>query len=89
MAVENFVGVLRKFEAVGLAAAFAVEDADLDLGRMSGKDGEVGAFGVGRRAKRIGLAFTDAHKNPLLGNTGRGRLPGNDNTRTDETFHAS
>ena len=64
VAVEDFVGELRKLETVGLARAARVEQANLDLRRVGGKDGEVRALCIRRGAERIRLAFANFHLKP-------------------------
>ncbi len=65
VAVKDFVGVLGELEPFDLAPVRRVEDANVDPRRVGGEDREVGAVGVRRRAKRIGLAFADAHESSV------------------------
>ena len=62
VAVPDFVGVLGQADAFDLALAAGVEQAELDLGRVGGEQGEVDPQPVPRGAKRIGQAFREARR---------------------------
>ena len=49
-AVPDLVRVLRQLDALGLAIAASIEEADLDFGRVGREEGEVDAFAVPGRA---------------------------------------
>src|ERR1700704_3624261 len=53
IAVPDLVGVFRHLEALDLAPPRRVEQAELELGGVSGKDGEVDAESVPGGAQRI------------------------------------
>src|SRR3546814_10760155 len=53
VAVPDLVGVLRQGDALQLAAAGAVEEAELDLLGMGGEEGEVHARAVPGGPERI------------------------------------
>jgi len=57
--VKYLVCVFRKLDTVGLFPVETVEDADLDLGRVSREEGEVGAFAAPGRPEGIWKAFFD------------------------------
>ncbi len=59
IAVKNLVGIFGQFDAAQLAFAFFVEQTDLDLGGVGGKQGEIGALAVPVRALRIGQTLFD------------------------------
>ena len=44
MAMENLIGKFRQFEALELALAVAVEEADLDFRGVGGKDRKFAPF---------------------------------------------
>ena len=54
--VPDVLGVLRQGDAVGLAPAGAVEQAEIDARRVGGEQREVGAAPVPGRAERVGRA---------------------------------
>jgi hypothetical protein len=56
VAVEDFISIFGQFDA-GLSVA--VEQADLDLGGIGGKQCEIGTPAVPVRAQRIRQAFFD------------------------------
>ena len=57
--VEDLIGVFGQLEPRDLLVAGAVEEADLDLGGVGGKERKVGALAVPARAEREGRAFPD------------------------------
>src|SRR3546814_147782 len=59
VAVPDLVGVLRQGDALQLAAAGAVEEAELDLLGMGGEEREVHARAVPGGPERIGVAGTE------------------------------
>ena len=72
VAVPDLIGVLGKREPVQLAPAALVEQAELDLFRVRGKEGEVNAFAVPGRAERTRLTRID-HGSPDSDHTGSSR----------------
>ena len=58
--VPDLVGILRQGDALDLAPAALVEQAELDLGGVGREQGEVDAQPVPGGAKRIGEAFRQA-----------------------------
>jgi hypothetical protein len=57
--VPDFVGVLGKLQALELALAAIIEEAELDLAGMRRKQRKVDAETVPRRAKRKRAAFRE------------------------------
>ena len=60
IAVPDLIGVFGQFDAFQFLLALAVEQAQLDLGGMRGKQRKVDAQPVPGCAQREGLAFSDA-----------------------------
>ena len=60
VAVPDLVGVFGQGDAVGLAPAVGVEQAQFDLGGVGGEQGEIDARSVPGRAARMGQAGLDA-----------------------------
>ena len=60
VAVPDFVGEFRKFDALEFGGAGVVEQAELDLGGVGAEQGEVDAKTVPGGAKGMGLAFGQA-----------------------------
>ena len=54
--VPDVLAALGQADALDLALAFAVEQAELDFGRVGGEQGEVGSAPVPIRPERIGRA---------------------------------
>src|SRR5579863_4805690 len=58
--MKNLVGEFRQFEAFALALAVAVENADLDLGRMRRKNRKIGPLAIPGRPEWKRPAFAEA-----------------------------
>ena len=58
--VPDVVGAFRHRDALGLALALAVEQAQFDLGGIGGKQREIGSAPVPGRTERVGSARRDA-----------------------------
>ena len=62
VAVPHLIGALAQHDLVRLdRVVFAVEQAQLDAGRVLGEDREVDALAVPSCAEWIGLAWPDTH----------------------------
>jgi hypothetical protein len=57
--VKDLIGVFGQLEPRDLLVAGAVEEGDLDLGGVGGKEREIGALAVPARPEREGRAFPD------------------------------
>jgi hypothetical protein len=53
-AVKDLIRIFRKLYAVGLTFTTRVEQANLDLGRVSGEDREIRAVAIPTCSQRIG-----------------------------------
>src|ERR1051326_1906183 len=65
IAVPDVLGALGQRDASGLAAAVAVEQAQLDLLGIGGKQRKVGTAPIPRRAQRVRTADRAARASPL------------------------
>src|SRR5690606_38599294 len=75
VAVPDLVGVFRQVDTGDLRLAAPIEEADFDLGRGGGEDGEVRAAVVGDRAELQGAALahgdvSEVHGDPAGVNAG-------------------
>ena len=61
VAVPDLMGLFRQIDTLGFAPALRVEQAELDAGRVGGKQRKVDAFSVPCRPQRIGQAGENAH----------------------------
>src|SRR5215475_9297161 len=60
VAMPDLIGVFRQRDALQLAVAFRVENADFHLGRIRRKYGEIGSASIPGGTARMRMAFSDA-----------------------------
>ncbi len=68
IAVPDLVGVLRQHDALDLALAGGVEQAELDFCRMRREQGEIDAQAIPRGAERMGQTFRESRTAQGRGN---------------------